>query len=337
MSQGYDFISFLFPKLITEPYFNKRESELANTTLKKEKSHLKSLDQFITSKNVDNISAETMGQWIESFETQSPNTINKYIRSARSYLIYANALTGGHYFVPEYKTSVDEYIPHYYSEDEKTHIYEFVDNLKFRKNTQLPWISYEIPMIIRILDGCGTRLSETLALQMQDIELETGVIIIRYAKNEKQRRVPMSDSLSSILEKYCYSMGIVGCPTAYLFPGKTKDESLKSYDVSDKFRVIINKLGIRNEAILKCFERGPCIYNFRHTFAIDSFRQLNQQGITLDDTICYLSVYLGHSTLTETQAYLKFSSELFPEEIDKFYDEADSLAPKEDKWERWGL
>ena len=337
MKPDYEFQSFLFPISVTEPYFDKRKAELASSTLTKEVSHLKSLDQYIVNNALKDLNAESISNWVGSFKTQSHNSINHYIRSARSYLVYANALNGTHYFVPEYKTSVDEYIPHYYSADERKKIYEYIDNLHFRSSTTLPWIAYEIPMIVRVLEGCGTRLGETLSLQMQDVEMKPAVLIIRNAKMDKQRRVPLSDSLASILERYCYAMSIIGNPTAYLFPGKTKDEPLKTYDVSDKFRIILSKLGIRDKALLKNFERGPCIHDLRHTFTIDAFRQLNQQGITLDDTICYLSVYLGHATLTETQAYLKFSAELFPEEIDKFYDEADKLAGKEDKWERWNL
>ena len=49
-----------------------------------------------------------------------------------------------------------------------------------------------------------------------------------------------------------------------------------------------------------------------------SFSNLEKNGQKIDDMIPYLSIYLGHESLRETEKYLKFSSELFPDEMKLF-------------------
>jgi len=44
----------------------------------------------------------------------------------------------------------------------------------------------EFPMLLRILYGCGLRLGEATALTWDDIDLDTGVITVKYAKGLKQ-------------------------------------------------------------------------------------------------------------------------------------------------------
>lgn len=319
-------------------FYWKRKAELSAITLENELIRLRSFDACLSRYGFNDIDPDFINLWISSLNGLSEGSINNYISSVRVFLRYENALRDKHYFVPEYRMYPDTYIPHYFTSNDKEAIYSSVDNFTPGSNNVLPWIKAELPMIVRILDGCGTRVAEVLQLRIQDVDFENAVLIIRNAKRGKQRRVPMADSLFKILEDYCYAMGIYGNPDAFLFPRKDQTECLKVSDVSScRFTPILEKLGIRKKCSLKKYERGPCLYDYRHTFSVNSFKQLHRKGLTIDDTVCYLSIYLGHDDLSETQRYLKHCLEIFPEEIDKFYDAADALAPKEDKWERWEL
>ena len=330
------FSSFLKDDLLL--YIQKRELELSPRSIKNEISYLKSFDESLTEFSDDNVDIEFIIFWISSLSRLSDGSVNNYITSVRGFLKYENAIRNKHYFIPDYRTYPDTYIPYYFTSNDKNNIYTIVDSYKSGANNLLPWINAELPMIVRIIDGCGTRISEILQLRLQDIDFENAVIIIRNAKKDKQRRVPMSESLFEILSNYCHAMGIWGNPEAYLFPRKSRNDCLKIGDISgNRFTPVLSKLGIRNKEDQERNERGPCLYNFRHTFAVDAYKQLHAKGMSLDDTVCYLSIYLGHEDIAETQRYLKSCLEIFPEAVDKFYDSADDLAPKEDKWERWGL
>ena len=58
------------------------------------------------------------------------------------------------------------------------------------------------PLILRILYGCGLRVSEVLGLRVEDVNLTDGVLTIREAKLDNQRLVPVAESVLARLRKY---------------------------------------------------------------------------------------------------------------------------------------
>ena len=167
-------------------------------------------------------------------------------------------------------------------------------------------------MVIRLMYGCGLRIGETLSLKMKDVDLIGGILIMRHTKGDKQRLVPMNPLLTEILERYCLAMGIVGVPDAWLFPVSGKDESMMPKDAQHWFEKILRLADISFPGRKK-HERGPCLHCMRHVFVFKSFAAAEKAGRRIDDSVPYLSIYLGHDSLQETEKYMKFSSELFPE------------------------
>ena len=41
-------------------------------------------------------------------------------------------------------------------------------------------------------------------------------------------------------------------------------------------------------------------------------------GISTDNSVPYLSIYLGHNSLKETERYMKFTTDMFMDEFQKF-------------------
>ena len=72
----------------------------------------------------------------------------------------------------------------------------------------------------------------------------------------------------------------------------------------------------------KAHSRGQCLHCFRHYFAIHSFAQAEKNGRSTDDSVPFLSVYLGHHDMDETEKYLKFNGDMFPEYMGLFEDYA---------------
>lgn len=66
----------------------------------------------------------------------------------------------------------------------------------------------------------------------------------------------------------------------------------------------------------------------RHVFVFKSFANAEKNGRRIDDAIPYLSIYLGHDSLNETEKYLKFSSELFPDAMKLFDDYTAQIFPE---------
>lgn len=218
-------------------------------------------------------------------------------------------------YMPPYRKKEDTYVPYIFDEEEMEKIFLCADCMSIiMPKLILPYIYVEIPMILRLLYCSGLRLGEALQIRVNNIDFEHGVISIIHAKGDKQRFVPIHVSLQNIILRYCMALGIIGQPNVYIFPGKAFDTHISDLTVERKFKKILQHLGIitGNE---NNHERGPCLHCLRHCFMLNSFKQLEGVGYTVDISSPYLSVYCGHESLLESQKYMKFSSEMFQDEM----------------------
>lgn len=105
----------------------------------------------------------------------------------------------------------------------------------------------------------------------------------------------MHESLTGILVKYCLAVGIPDAPDAWLFLGKNDFLHVESVKIYFRFAYILEKSGI---TVSKGkYERGSCFHCLRHTFVLRSFTQFEAMGISTDNSVPYLSIYLGHNSL----------------------------------------
>lgn len=91
--------------------------------------------------------------------------------------------------------------------------------------------------------------------------------------------------------------------------------------------MIRKKAGINNSWQIKN-GRGACLHCFRHTFAVRSFDKNERNGIKASESVPFLSTYLGHDSLYETEKYLKFSGNYFEDTLTKFNDYSGELFPE---------
>jgi len=123
------------------------------------------------------------------------------------------------------------------------------------------------------------------------------------------------------------AMGIVGNPEACLFPTINQNEPMSPHAALHKFEDILLQADI-SAAGRKKHQRGPCLHCIRHAFVFKSFADNERSGRRIDDTVPYLSLYLGHDSLKETEKYLKFSSIMFPEAMELFDDYTLQIFPE---------
>lgn len=66
-----------------------------------------------------------------------------------------------------------DYIPYIYSDEELLLLIHYADNLEPKSHKACcTHLLAMIPMVLRILYGCGTRLGETMALRRKDIDFK---------------------------------------------------------------------------------------------------------------------------------------------------------------------
>lgn len=306
-----------------------RKASVGKSCIKHDISMLHSLDAYLSRHDYKQ-GAITEGQiigWISSLNGKT-RTIAEGVIKLRIFLIYLSS-HGYNVYIPIIPKVHDDYMPYIYTDEQLSSMIAAADACKVWKSDKYPNLNFEAPVILRLLYGCGLRAGETLNLRMRDIDLDKGFILLHRTKGNKERIVPMHSSLTDILESYCMAMGIMSETDSYLFPSAEKETPVTVKAFYHYFRSILKRISI-DQPDRKGHERGPCVHCLRHAFALRSFSQLEANGIKINDAVPYLSIYLGHSTLTETEKYLKFSNELFPDAMEKFDSFTSDIWPEVD-------
>jgi integrase len=148
-----------------------------------------------------------------------------------------------------------------------------------------------------LLAATGMRISEALALQLDDITADG--LIIRQTKFQKSRLLPLHQTTQQALDKYLSIRGKLGTLDGSLFISTTG--KAPAYDtVAAIFRRLSRIIGLRGQP----GEPGPRIHDLRHTFAVRSLEQCCHDGKAVARHIVALSTYLGHAHVTDTHWYL---------------------------------
>jgi len=306
-----------------------REASVSKSTFAHDCHHLKKFDNYLFDTGVTskNITEDIVTEWIRSLIGKSSSVANEVI-VIRIFLRHLSS-SGISVYIPPVPKVYDDYIPYIFSDRELERIFMLADNIRMTKSQSNPYIQIEYPMILRLMFGCGLRIGETLALRMKDVDLSMGVLTLKHTKGDKQRLVPMQSSLASIMGDYCMAMGLVGTPEALLFPNKALDVPMSAKSALHRFEQIL-KLADISLPDRKKFQRGPCLHCFRHVFVFKSFANAERAGRRIDDSVPYLSIYLGHDSLKETEKYLKFSYEMYPEAMELFENYTINIFPEVD-------
>ena len=170
-----------------------------------------------------------------------------------------------------------------------------------------------------MLYACGLRVSECLHLKVKDVNLIDGFLFIKSAKFEKDRKLPISDSLLVYLRKYYTANSeLIGIEAENWFFPNSKGECYSQRTVYDKFRMVLWQAGISHQGKGK----GPRVHDFRHTFAVRALAQIVEKDKDIYTSLTGLMVYLGHSKISSTEYYLRLTAEVFPD----FLKRADSVS-----------
>jgi len=287
---------------------------------------LSNLDSFLLTEGLmeKKIDARQLKCWLDGSHV-SLSTKKGKLSHVRRFSDYLTTL-GIPANLPELPRNTTEFKPYVYSTDEMTKIFETADDYMLTSPNSR--IAVEFPVLLRILYGCGLRLGEAISLKWDDIDLSSGVITIKIAKNQKQRIVPMSGELTRILNLYRKIPCFDTQGSDFLF-FKNNGQHRSNTAYGNMFNRILYDLGIRNTQNTKHGSRGPCIHSLRHTFTLHSLLKAEAEGRNFMETVPFLSTYLGHEGLTHTDKYLKARYELYTKAHTTIADYTRDVFPQE--------
>lgn len=305
-----------------EEYLAASRGTVSDNTLSNTRRILLSFDSLLAEEDASVITERTVSRWISRLiQTNAPKTVSDKVSYLRKFLRYLR-YKGYSVFMPDCPKSPDSYVPYIFSDLEIQMLLTSADKWADKHvDSKIRQMDMEFCMLLRLLLGCGFRLGEPLSAKVKDVNFSRGTILIRHAKNDRQRMVPMDAALTAMLEKYCIAMAIKSEPESYLFPSvRKKDGAVSKSTCELRFGKLLVETGLYVPG--KIHSRGQCLHCFRHYFAIHSFAQADHNGRPVNDSVPFLSVYLGHHDMDETEKYLKFSGDMFPEYTELFEDYA---------------
>lgn len=200
--------------------------------------------------------------------------------------------------------------PHIYSDEEITALLQASSQLKSVNGLQ----PQTYTTLFGLLLSTGLRISESLNLSRENVDLKTNVITVIQTKFKKSRLVPISPSTSQALQDYLIFRDACH-PEA-----KTENFFISEKGVSLNYRQVLYvfmKLRL-HLGWTGTGERLPRIHDFRHTFAVKRLLKWIDEGKKLDRMIFALSVYLGHAQVTDTYWYISAVPALLTAVSNKF-------------------
>jgi integrase len=164
-------------------------------------------------------------------------------------------------------------------------------------------------LIFRLLYSTGMRIGEVCGLKKCEVDLDDGMITVRHAKNDKDRKVPVCDSVLELLRSYWNTMSLEGFwgRSEFLFaqPG---GGILSQGVVYTFFRQCLRAVGISHGGRGK----GPRVHDLRFTYSCHKLREWVQSGTDINAMLPYLATYMGHADTRCTEYYLRLTADLYP-------------------------
>jgi len=181
------------------------------------------------------------------------------------------------------------------------------------------------PVILRMLYGCGLRISEALNLTVRDVNRDEGLLYIHNSKNHKDRVLPMDATLVRYCIDYYNKVHLFSIDTDYFFKSPATHGKYDKGSVYHYFRKLLWQCGISHGGR---GGSGPRLHDLRHAFCVHSLQQFLKNGVNYRAALPVLSAYMGHSSIAATGKYVRLTAEAFPEITEKMEQHFGHIIPE---------
>jgi integrase len=165
--------------------------------------------------------------------------------------------------------------------------------------------------LLGLLAATGLRVGEALALDVDDVDLRSGVLAVRKAKFGKSRFVPVHDSTRQALLRYAEHRDCrcTRRPSA-AFLVSERGTRLCQEIARYTFARVSRAIGLRAPTGGRHKGHGPRLQDMRHTFATRKLIDWYRAGLDVERELPKLATYLGHVHVRYTYWYIEAVPEL---------------------------
>lgn len=284
--------------------------------------HFIKFDGWCVEKHPDQtqLSRELVLNWINDIASSSYNTAQR-VASMRQFARYLCAIGEEAYVLPEkYASLKSRAVAYLFTDVELTSLFMAIDQLPPTKKE--PFLDEIAPVLFRLIYTCGLRPNEGRELLTENINLDTGEILITHTKRNKERFVIMSDDMLNFARAYELRRKIFGCGNPYFFPS-ANGGAMTTETVYSAFNRAWSHADLDGK-----YPGKVRVYDLRHRFASACLNRWLDHGENLMAMLPFLRAYMGHSTLSETAYYIH----ILPENIIKSsaidWDKFNSMFPE---------
>lgn len=161
-----------------------------------------------------------------------------------------------------------------------------------------------------LLSAAGLRHGEALALDREDVDLNSGVLTIRRTKFGKSRFVPVHESTRLALRQYSRRRdSCVPRPKSPAFFLADRGTRVTQDSARHNFALVSRVIGLRPPGPTR-HGRGPRLHDMRHRLAVKTLVRWYQEGRDVERELPKLSTYLGHAHVADTYWYIEAVPEL---------------------------
>jgi integrase len=306
------------------------EKQAVGYKFEKGSDMLKRFDSFVYNQSLKEttLTKQLVMEWIARKPNETISTQGGRISLLRGLAEYMNRIGYSAYIYPKAMVTVNRYayIPYIFSSAEMKRIFEVCDH--YPANDCTPNRHLVMPLLLRILYGCGLRISEALNLTVQDVDLLKGSLHIHNTKFNKERILPMAESLTERCRKYCKTINPGKMRNPFFFPSPYGGHYSEA-TIYKLFREVLRRAGISHLGRGK----GPRLHDVRHVFAVNCLKKWVLDGKDLNNCLPYLSAYLGHEDMRGSQRYLRLTAELYPDITSKIEKTCSYIIPEVELYE----
>ncbi|MDR0785527.1 MAG: site-specific integrase [Treponema sp.] len=137
-------------------------------------------------------------------------------------------------------------------------------------------------LLMMMVYSSGLRVSEAVALKIEDVDFARRTVLVRMGKGRKDRYTVLSETVAEYLSRYRVLFHIDG----WIFPGQGAGSHLSVRSAERIFECALDNAGI---------EKKVSIHSLRHSFAT----HLLENGVD----VRYIQELLGHASIRTTARY----------------------------------
>jgi len=245
----------------------KTELEIRNFSFKTNKSYINSVKKFLEFAKEQELNQDLVKKYVQiKIKQKEPASVAHDIFAIQ---FFFEKVLGKKIYVPRPKRN--KKIPEILTKEEIKRMIDSINNIKHK-------------LILKMLYGCGFRVSEIVNLNKDDLNFQEGLVHIKLGKGKKDRFVKIPESAKEELKSYCSLSG-----EGVLFPS-SRGGKLTTATIQAVVEKSAKKAEIKKEVY-------PHL--LRHSFAT----HLLESGVDLR----IIQKLLGHSDIKTTQIYTQIS------------------------------